>query len=48
MGFLNRILGRPANERPYLVLVTGYPADGARVPVAASRKRARDDIAMFM
>lgn len=48
MGFLNRILGRPVNERPYLVLVTGYPADDARVPVAAARKKALDDIATFM
>jgi len=32
MGFLNRILGRPRNERPFLLLVTGYPADGVEVP----------------
>lgn len=32
MGFLNRILKRPENERPFLVLVVGYPADGAAVP----------------
>jgi hypothetical protein len=33
MGFLNEILGRPAEaERPYLLLVVGYPAVGARVP----------------
>jgi hypothetical protein len=32
MGFLNEILGRPKSERPFLLLVTGYPADGARVP----------------
>ena len=32
MKFLNEILGRPSNERPFLLLVTGYPADGARVP----------------
>ncbi len=33
MGFLNEILGRPANERPFLLLVAGYPAAGAVVPV---------------
>lgn len=33
MGFLNQILNRPDNERPYLVLVVGYPADDAVVPV---------------
>ncbi len=32
MGFLNQILGRPKNERPFLLLVTGYPAADARVP----------------
>lgn len=32
MAFLNDILERPANERPFLLLVVGYPADGARVP----------------
>lgn len=32
MGFLNEILGRPDSERPFLLLVAGYPADGARVP----------------
>jgi iodotyrosine deiodinase len=32
MAFLNRILGRPANERPFLLLVVGYPAPGAEVP----------------
>jgi nitroreductase len=32
MGFLNDILNRPANERPYLVLVAGYPAEGTLVP----------------
>ena len=32
MGFLNQILGRPRHERPFLLLVTGYPAKGAKVP----------------
>jgi iodotyrosine deiodinase len=32
MGFLAEILGRPANERAFLVLVVGYPAEGAMVP----------------
>lgn len=32
MRFLNEILGRPKNERPFLLLVVGYPAPGARVP----------------
>lgn len=32
MKFLNTLLGRPAHERPFLLLVVGYPADGAQVP----------------
>ncbi len=32
MNFLNGILGRPNNERPFLLLVVGYPAMGAKVP----------------
>jgi iodotyrosine deiodinase len=32
MGFLNEVLDRPASERPFLLLVTGYPADDAKVP----------------
>jgi iodotyrosine deiodinase len=32
MKFMNEILGRPSSERPFLLLVTGYPADDAEVP----------------
>ena len=32
MGFLNRILERPGNEKPYVVIPVGYPADDAEVP----------------
>lgn len=32
MSFLNHICGRPANEKPFLLLVVGYPADDAQVP----------------
>jgi nitroreductase len=32
MGFLNDILGRPAHERPFLMLVVGYPKEDAVVP----------------
>ncbi|HAJ77260.1 MAG TPA: nitroreductase family protein [Gammaproteobacteria bacterium] len=37
MKFLNQILGRPASEKPLMVLVAGYPDENARVP-AISRK----------
>ena len=32
MGFLNTLLDRPSNERAFVLLVVGYPADGAQVP----------------
>lgn len=32
MGFLAEILGRPKNERAFLLIPVGYPADGAEVP----------------
>jgi iodotyrosine deiodinase len=32
MKFLNEILERPKSERPFLLLVAGYPADDATVP----------------
>ncbi len=37
MGFLNRILDRPAHEKPFLLLVTGHPAAGATVPDIARK-----------
>lgn len=37
MGFLNDILGRPRNERPFLLLVVGYPAENAHVPAIARK-----------
>lgn len=38
MGFLNRILDRPRSERPFVLLVVGYPEDDAKVP-AIGKKR---------
>ena len=32
MGFLSEILGRPPNERPYVVIPVGYPGADATVP----------------
>lgn len=37
MGFLSSLLERPANERPFLLIPVGYPAEGARVPVIAKK-----------
>ena len=46
MNFLNELLDRPANERPFLLLVVGYPAADATVPVI--EKKPLEEIAVFI
>ncbi|MDR8393151.1 nitroreductase family protein [Aliifodinibius sp. S!AR15-10] len=46
MGFLNEILDRPKNERPFLLLVVGYPSEGVEVPDIT--KKPLDEIATFV
>jgi iodotyrosine deiodinase len=46
MAFLNEVLDRPANERPFLVLVVGYPAADAQVP--ALTRKPLEEIATFL
>jgi nitroreductase len=46
MSFLSEILERPANERAYLILVVGYPAEGTQVPDI--KKKSLKDIATFV
>jgi len=46
MRFLNEILHRPSHERPFLLLVVGYPADDAQVPVIG--KKELTEIATFI
>ena len=46
MGFLRDILGRGAQERPFLLLVVGYPAPDARVPDIG--RKSLDEIATFL
>lgn len=48
MGFLNEICGRPDTDKPYILLVTGYPAADATVPIHALTKKALDDITTFL
>ena len=45
MGFLRRILERPVNERAIMLVVAGYPAEGARVPDL--RRKPLAEIATF-
>ena len=45
MAFLNQILHRPDNERPFVLLVVGYPAANAEVP--AITRKSLEEIAVF-
>ena len=44
MNFLNTILDRPANERPYLLIPVGYPSDDCVVPAAAVKRKPIDQV----
>jgi nitroreductase len=46
MRFLSQILGRPSNERPFLLLAVGYPAEDATAPKLA--KKSLNEIAVFV
>jgi len=46
MGFLNQILGRPKAERPFVLLVVGFPAIDAKVPDIQKKNLA--EIASFL
>jgi len=46
MNFLNEILERPSNERAFLLLVVGYPAEDAKVPDI--QKKPLKEIATFL
>ncbi|KAB2847202.1 MAG: nitroreductase family protein [Melioribacteraceae bacterium] len=45
MNFLNDILERPANEKPYLILVAGYPQENVTVPNI--KRKVLEEIAVF-
>lgn len=46
MKFLQKVLNRPENEKPFLLIPVGYPADDAEVP-DISRKLAKDVIVYY-
>jgi nitroreductase len=46
MGFLSRALDRPKNERPFVLLPVGYPADDCRVPDLSRKSLA--EVAVFV
>lgn len=45
MTFLSRVQDRPENEKPVMLIVTGYPAPDARVP--RLERKPLDAIATF-
>ena len=48
MGFLGDILGRPKNERAFINLVVGYPAEDAQVQVHATQKKALNEFVSYI
>jgi iodotyrosine deiodinase len=47
MRFLNRICNRPEEEKPYILMVVGYPADGCTIPAHAMEKRTLNEIVSY-
>ena len=45
MNFLQKVLNRPDNERPFLLIPVGYPAAGAEVPVL--KRKSLEEMAVF-
>lgn len=48
MGFLREICGRPADEKPLMIIVAGLPAASAVVPVHALRKKSLEQISSWL
>ncbi|GLX77049.1 oxidoreductase [Thalassotalea insulae] len=48
MSFLSKICQRPENERAYMLLIAGYPAEDATVPHHAQVKKSIDQITTFL
>jgi len=48
MNFLNELCARPAHEKPSILLVVGYPAEGCQVPVAGGVKKVFEEISSFL
>jgi nitroreductase len=48
MGFLNEICLRPPSDKAYILLIVGYPAANATIPLHATEKKALNEIATFL
>ncbi len=48
MTFLNKILNRPSNEKPFVLLVVGYPVKNAKIPKFAKQKKYLEEISSII
>jgi len=48
MGFLRELCGRPADEKPYMIVVTGHPSADAVVPLHALKKKPLEQISSWL
>lgn len=48
MSFLSKVCKRPENDRAYMLLIAGYPAEDATVPHHAMVKKSLDEVATFL
>lgn len=48
MKFLNGALGRPAEEKPTMIIAVGHPSADAKVPAVAKLKKPLEEIAAFI
>tara|TARA_B100001029_G_C15028429_1_gene435208 strand:+ start:530 stop:1207 length:678 start_codon:yes stop_codon:yes gene_type:complete len=48
MNFLNKILKRPVNEKPFVLLVVGYPNKKAKIPIFARQKKLLNEISTII
>ena len=48
MNFLNKILKRPLNEKPFVLLVVGYPKKNCKIPIYAKNKKKIKEICTIM
>ena len=48
MSFLSKVCKRSDNDRPYMLIIAGYPAEDATIPKHATVKKSLSDIASFL
>ena len=48
MGFLRELCGRPSDEKPYMIVVVGHPAEDAVIPLHALKKKPLEQISSWI